>query len=94
MTRNLWKLMILREQVQFQLYLQNSYHDKARSTHQKIHKMADEFYKEKKFSGFYYKKLKKQLKEYDIMYAGLDIRETTKNWNHRSLIIGKEHFSN
>lgn len=92
MTKKMEKLLILREYVQFQLYLQNSYHDKARETYKKVHIMLDEFYRQKRISKFCYKKWKRELKQYDIMYAGLDIRETRKNWNGKAYISGKSHF--
>ena len=43
MTNKLEKLLILREWVNFQMALQNCYHDTARECHRKMHRMADEF---------------------------------------------------
>ena len=40
----------------------------------------------------YYKKMKREMKKYDIMYAGLNIRKMHKGWNRKAYLIGKDHF--
>ena len=92
MTRNVYKLLFLQQYVQFQLMLQNNYHDEAKSIHKKMHEMLESFYEQKKVGKFYYKKMKRELKKYDVMYAGLEIRKRQKGWNHRTRLIGKDHF--
>ena len=36
--------------------------------------------------------MKREMKKYDIMYAGLNIRKMHKGWNRKAYLIGKDHF--
>ena len=94
MTHKYEKLLFLREYVTFQLALENAYHDTAKQAWRKMHMLLDKFYSQKRISGFYYRKQKKMLKRYDIMYAGLEIRRTRKGWNRNALLLSKPHFGN
>lgn len=86
------KYMIMSDYVQFQLALQNCYHDKAKNIFEDICFKMKYFYKQKEISKYYYKKMSKELRKYEIMYKGLDIRKTQKNWNKKAYIVNKSHF--
>ena len=92
MTNNYYKLLIIQQYVRLQLMLQNNYHDEARKTYENIHKMLDEFFENHKIGKLYYKKMKREMKKYDIMYAGLNKRKMHKGWNRKAYLIGKDHF--
>lgn len=36
--------------------------------------------------------MKKELRQYQLMYNGIDIRKTSKNWNKKAYIVNREHF--
>ena len=78
--------------MQLHIALENSYHDKARALFLEINKNLDGFYAKKKISRHYYKKMKKELRQYQLMYNGIDIRKTSKNWNKKAYIVNREHF--
>lgn len=92
MGRNIAKYIIMNDYVQFQFALQNCYHDKARDIYEEICKKVSYFYKEKAISRHYYKRMVKELRKYEIMYSGLDIRKQYKNWNKKAYIVNKDHF--
>lgn len=86
------KYTIMWKYMQFYLALENSYHDKARALFLEINKNLDDFYAKKKISRHYYKKMKKELQQYQLMYNGIDICKTSKNWNKKAYIVNREHF--
>ena len=86
------KYTIMWKYMQFHLALENSYHDKARALFLEINKNLDDFYTKKKISRHYYKKMKKELQQYQLMYNGIDICKTSKNWNKKAYIVNREHF--
>ena len=92
MGRGIVKYIIMNDYVQFQLALQNCYHDKARKIFIEMCAKLEYFYEQKEVSRHYYKKMSKELREYEIMYQGLDIRKRQKNWNKKAYIVNKTHF--
>lgn len=92
MGRNIAKYIIMNEYVQFQLALQNCYHDKARAIFEGMNNQVLHFYERKEISRHFYKKMVRELRKYEIMYSGLDIRKKQKNWNGKAYIVNKGHF--
>lgn len=68
MGSNSGKLMIESEFMQFELNLQNNYKDKAYQNYIKVHDMLDSFLEQGEISRWYYGRMKKKLKKYDVLY--------------------------
>lgn len=92
MNKSVAKYMILNDYVQFQLALQNCYHDKARKIFKEMCFKTKVFHEHKDISWMFYRKISKELRQYQLMYNGLDIRKQHKNWNKKAYLIKKGHF--
>lgn len=92
MNKSVAKYMILNDYMQFQLALQNCYHDKARKIFKDMCFKTRVFREHKDISWFFYKKISKELRVYQLMYNGLDIRRQHKNWDKKAYLINKGHF--
>lgn len=92
MNKSVAKYMILNDYVQFQLALQNCYHDKAQKIFKDMCFKTKVFREQKDISWLFYKKISKELRQYQLMYNGLDIRRQHKNWNKKAYLINKGHF--
>ena len=67
------KLLVETEYMQFELNLQNNYKDLAYQHYAKTHEMLDSFLEQGEISKWFYGRMKKKLKKYDVLYQQDDV---------------------